>query len=231
MNSLPAGQRARDTLPRFGLLPFAARFPHDPARRRLAIAGAVAQPIDIDADHLEALRTEQTSDLHCVTTWSVQGLRWSGFAVEALFERHIADRARPDPTATWVLLRGQDGYRSAMSLADLLRPGVLLADRLNGEPLSIAHGAPWRLVAPAHYGYKSVKHLARIDFVHAMPNLYPFGFRFLNHPRGRVEFEERGRGLPGWLFRWLYRPFVPYTAARFEQALRARRSAPTSPMP
>ncbi len=231
MNALPAGQRARAVLPRFGLLPFAARFPRETGRRRLAIAGAVAQPIVIDGETLEAGRIEQTTDLHCVTTWSVQGLRWSGFAVAALFERHVAPQARPDPAALWVLLRGQDGYRSAISLADLLRPGVLLADRLNGEPLPIAHGAPWRLVAPAHYGYKSVKHLARIDFVHAMPNLYPFGFRFLNHPRGRIEFEERGRGLPGWLFRWLYRPLIPYTAARFEQALQKQRSAPTSSRP
>jgi DMSO/TMAO reductase YedYZ molybdopterin-dependent catalytic subunit len=30
--------------------------------------------------------------------------------------------------------------------------------------LTVAHGAPLRLVAPAHYGYKSAKHLSRIEF-------------------------------------------------------------------
>lgn len=40
----------------------------------------------------------------------------------------------------------------SLPIADLLVPAVLLADRLGGEPLSFARGAPLRLVAPAHYG-------------------------------------------------------------------------------
>ncbi|MCA1832238.1 MAG: molybdopterin-dependent oxidoreductase [Actinomycetota bacterium] len=34
---------------------------------------------------------------------------------------------------------------------------------LDGKPLSSAHGKPLRLVAPAHYAYKSVKGLATIE--------------------------------------------------------------------
>jgi DMSO/TMAO reductase YedYZ molybdopterin-dependent catalytic subunit len=48
-------------------------------------------------------------------------------------------------------------------LSDLLAAEVLLADILDGLPLSMEHGAPLRLVAPAHYGYKSVKHLSGIE--------------------------------------------------------------------
>ena len=39
-----------------------------------------------------------------------------------------------------------------------------MADHLDGQLLPIEHGAPLRLIAPAHYGYKSVKHLHRIEF-------------------------------------------------------------------
>src|SRR6185436_19658550 len=100
-------------------------------------------------------------------------------------------------------------------LADLLAPDVLLADRLDGEPLSIAHGAPLRLVAPAHYGYKSIKHLNRIEFRRSSAGYRPIGFRFMQHPTARVANEERGQWFPGWLLRRLYRPLVGPTARRF----------------
>jgi DMSO/TMAO reductase YedYZ molybdopterin-dependent catalytic subunit len=41
---------------------------------------------------------------------------------------------------------------------------LLLADRLNGAKLTPDHGAPPRLVAPMHYGYKSVKHLTVLEY-------------------------------------------------------------------
>lgn len=127
--------------------------------------------------------------------------------------------ASPAADAAFVVLRGQDGARSSLPLEDLLAPDVLLADRLNGEPLSIAHGAPLRLVAPAHYGYKSVKHLHRIEFRRSGASYRPVGFRFMDHPRARVAVEERGRWIPGWILRHLYRPLIRPTALRFERAL------------
>ena len=49
------------------------------------------------------------------------------------------------------------------------------------------------------------------------------GLRFMDHLRARVAREERGRGAPGWLLRWLYRPLIAPTAARFAKASSARR--------
>jgi len=86
-------------------------------------------------------------------------------------------------------------------------------------PLPIAHGAPLRLLAPAHYGYKSVKHINRIEFWRSGAHYRPVGFRFMAHPRPRVTHEERGQWLPGWALRHLYRPLVHPTASRFEQAV------------
>jgi len=106
---------------------------------------------------------------------------------------------------------------------------VLLADRLDGEPLSIAHGAPLRLVAPAHYGYKSVKHVNRIEFWRDSRHYRPVGFRFMVHPRARVAREERGRWIPGWALRYLYRPLVRPTASRFERSMQAYLASHDSP--
>ena len=219
---LPAGQRAVDSFHRFGLTQFADRFPAHTQAPTLEITGRVEHVLNL-ADALQGLqRTVQTSDFHCVTTWSVRGLRWEGVRFADFYARVVAPQARPDPRATLVTLRGQDGARSALPLEDLLAPEVLLADRLNGEPLPVDHGAPLRLVAPAHYGYKSVKHLSRIEFRLPSEGYRVSGLRFMDHPRARVALEERGRVVPGWLLRWLYRPLIAGTAARFAAASRRR---------
>ena len=128
-------------------------------------------------------------------------------------------QARPESNADFVVFGGQDGYRVGMQLEDLVAPDVILADRLEGQALPIAHGAPLWLVAPAHYGYKSAKHVARIEFWRDERNYRAAAFKFMDHPRARVKHEERGSIFPGWLLRRLYRPLVEPTKRKFEDAL------------
>jgi DMSO/TMAO reductase YedYZ molybdopterin-dependent catalytic subunit len=218
-SKLPPGQIASDAFPRFGLTPFAHRFPTRTRDVVVEVGGEVAEAITV-SDELRALpQVQQTSDFHCVTTWSHYALRWSGVRFADFYEQIVVPRACPQRDATFVLLRCQDGYRTSLPLQDLLAADVLLADALNGEPLPIEPGAPLRLVAPAHYGYKSVKHLSRIEFWRDDRHWRPAGFRFMDHPRARVALEERGRGVPGWLLRHLYRPLVRPTIARFQRAM------------
>jgi DMSO/TMAO reductase YedYZ molybdopterin-dependent catalytic subunit len=155
-----------------------------------------------------------------VTTWTRRSQRWSGFRFADFFERIVVPRTRPQPEATFVVLRGQDGYAASLPLADLLADSVLLADTLNGEPLTIAHGAPLRLIAPAHYGYKNAKHISGIELWREGRRRYRSGaLPFMDHPRARVAFEERGRGVPGWILRYLYRPLVRPGIHVFRRAL------------
>jgi DMSO/TMAO reductase YedYZ molybdopterin-dependent catalytic subunit len=219
---LPVGQRERQDFPRFGLIPLAKRFPKDDSRK-LEVFGEVTQPIAL-ADALEGLpRVEQVNDFHCVTTWSYRNLRWGGVRFVDFYNRVILRDARPHESATLVVIRGQDGARTGMLLDDLLSPDVLIADRLNGEPLTVEHGAPLRLIAPKHYGYKSVKHLSRLEFRRAAQGYRATGFQFMDHPRARVMLEERGRGLPGWVYRFLYRPLIPSTVRIFAKATKRYR--------
>lgn len=222
---LPPGQREVAHLPRFGLIPFAVRFPSIVDRTPLRIEGGLAASFEA-GEHLAGLpRVEQIADLHCVTTWSRRGLRWSGWRFVDVYRQILLSLAGVAADARFVVLRGQDGARTSLPLDDLLAPEVLLADRLDGVPLPLAHGAPLRLVAPAHYGYKSVKHLHRIEFQRSGADYRPLGVRFMEHPRARVSFEERGQGLPGWLLRYLYRPLIRPTAWHFERELRRRVAA------
>ncbi len=216
---LAPGQYEIAQLPRFGLLPFATRFPSVTGTPTIQITGDVRTSVTVDVELARIARVEQCSDFHCVTTWTRRQLRWSGIRFSDFYHQIVVPLADPQTAAAFVVLRGQDGARTSLPLSDLLAPDVLLADRLDGDPLPIAHGAPLRLVAPAHYGYKSIKHINRVEFWQTSAHYRPVGFRFMDHPRARVAFEERGQWVPGWMLRYLYRPLVRRTALRFDQAL------------
>jgi DMSO/TMAO reductase YedYZ molybdopterin-dependent catalytic subunit len=221
---LPPGQFEIDHFPPFGLERFARRLPANTLRIKLAIQGDVESSITVEDDFCALPRVDQTSDLHCVTTWTRRRLTWSGVRFADFYERIVVPRARPRVDATFVILRGQDGYAPSLPLADLLAADVLLADRLHGQPLSIDHGAPLRLVAPAHYGYKNVKHLCTVGFWRDRRAYRSATYWFMDHPRARVAFEERGRVVPGWMLRYLYRPVIPRTIREFRRALDARKT-------
>lgn len=70
---------------------------------------------------------------------------------------HEADGARSSRAgASWIL-----------PLADLRRLGAFVAVTMNGEPLTVAHGAPVRLVVPGWYGCAWIKWLREIRLVNA----------------------------------------------------------------
>lgn len=213
---LPPGQRPAPLEP-FGLTPFAAVHPRVPARPSVTVGGAVRRPTQFDAAELLALpgHGDRRTDLHCVTTWTAVGLEWHGVPFQAVHEM-IAREVEPRGSARWVTFIALDGFRATMLLDDALAGGVLLADTLGGVPLTPDNGAPLRLVAPAHYGYKNVKHVCAIEY----GTRYKAGWRgWMSHPRGRVAREERSRFLPGRVWRLFWRALLPssrkaYTALR-----------------
>jgi DMSO/TMAO reductase YedYZ molybdopterin-dependent catalytic subunit len=131
----------------------------DPSTWRLTIEGLVDHPQTLDIQQLRALpRVQQTSDFHCVTGWTVGGVRWGGVRFADLL-------ARAGPRAgarALVFVSAEDPYVDTLTLEQLRAPDALLAYDMNGAPLSRDHGAPARVVMPRMYGYKGVKWLQRI---------------------------------------------------------------------
>src|ERR1044072_2664103 len=155
--NLPPGQRAIREFPRFGVAEFAKR-PLKNSNIRLEISGPFERPVVLTSTELGTLsRVTHTADFHCAAGWSHRGPTWSGFRFGDVWEKLILPHAKPGSEMQFVVLRWQDGYRTSLPLSDLLAPDRLLADRLDDQPLTVEHGAPVRLVAPAHYGYKSEK--------------------------------------------------------------------------
>ena len=217
--SLPPGQFPAEHRP-FGLPQFGPVAPRPPVEAVVIVTGAVRYPTQISVSELATLpaRTDQVADLHCVTTWSALSLSWSGVPF-ADAHAHLDARVQLRPSTRWVAFTGLDGYTAILRLDDALDPTVLLADTLDGAPLDVDQGAPLRLIAPAHYGYKSVKHLCLIEY----RTTYDAGSAgWKGHPRGRVAFEERSRYLPGKVWRPVWRAFLPTARTVYAAGRKAR---------
>ena len=212
---LPPGQRALDAFPRFADDPRRPppEVPADPTFTIRSIDGrvrdiAVAELVD------SGLVTERTYDFHCVTTWTARNQTWTGVPLVAWWRSALGDPAG----ASFALVEGLDRHRAVFVADDLLADDVLLAWALNGEPLDARHGAPLRLVSPAQYGYKNVKHVGAIELCTQRP-ASTLGAK--EHLRARVAQEERHARWPARAVRWPYRVVVPLTAIAAERSARS----------
>lgn len=220
---LPPGQRLMRGFPRFADKPL--RPPPLTGTLRLGIDGeGLAAPLVLKATDLEALpQRVQRSDFHCVTTWTTQGLHWQGVGMRKFWNEVIGPGLAVGALPTFITAEGSDGHCAVFLLEDLLGPDVLIATSLNGHPLDRRHGAPLRLVSPAQYGYKSVKHLERL-VLHTQEPRSVLGSK--EHLRARVVLEERHRWLPAWTLRPVYRALIPITAALAERSFLLADSRP-----
>jgi len=127
-------------------------------RARIRIDGLVARRVELAAaDPSRLQRTFLEEAFVCEEGWSVPGLRWGGVRLS-----DVLAVAEPLPTARYV--RAASGaWVVPIALGDA--PRGLVCDELNGEPLTIEHGAPWRLVVSGGACYTNVKWLDHLEVV------------------------------------------------------------------
>ncbi|MEU7579970.1 molybdopterin-dependent oxidoreductase [Streptomyces sp. NPDC041068] len=205
---LPPGQRAVDGFPRFGthLHHPPPPVPADPA---IVIGGAMIEAVTVAVSDLAKLPCEEMpADFHCVAGWSATNLLWEGVAFAVLYRLRVEPLLASDVSVSHVVFEGLDGHRSVVLLEDALAADVLIADRLDGEPLNSDHGAPVRLVSPSQYGFVSTKHLCRIELHTTRPRDPDRWSPIVSHRRARVWQEERHRYVPGRVVRPVYRALI-----------------------
>jgi DMSO/TMAO reductase YedYZ molybdopterin-dependent catalytic subunit len=128
---------------------------------RLTIDGLVETPVSLTWDEFRALpQVEDTSDFHCVTTWSKFDCRWGGVALTTLYEL-----ARPLPSARFAYFTSYDGYSTNVPLERCLDDDTLVATSFGGAPLALEHGGPARVIIPKLYAWKGAKFVKAITFL------------------------------------------------------------------
>lgn len=153
---LPPGQRVIQRLKPMG----GDAGDPSPGKFRLRVHGEVQNPFTLDFAGLLALpQANLALDVHCVTGWSVLGARFGGVRV-----KDLANKAKLEKRARYVIFEAAHGYTANVPLRAALDPSVLVAHRLEGQPLPRAHGAPVRAVVPDLYFWKSAKWLTGIRF-------------------------------------------------------------------
>ncbi|RMF11374.1 MAG: protein-methionine-sulfoxide reductase catalytic subunit MsrP, partial [Alphaproteobacteria bacterium] len=180
------------------------------------------------ADLLEGLpREERIYRFRCVEAWSMV-VPWNGVELRAVLDkvgvrsnaRYVAFETLADPKQMpGVRFPVLDWpYREGLRLDEAMHPLTLMAVGMYGKPLPNQNGAPWRLVVPWKYGFKSIKAVRAIRLVAEQPktswnmaNPREYGF-YANvnpavpHPRWSQRRERR----IGEFFRRATLPFNGY---------------------
>jgi DMSO/TMAO reductase YedYZ molybdopterin-dependent catalytic subunit len=130
---------------------------------QLTLGGLTGKPMKWDWNEFQSLpRVRVFSDFHCVTRWSRLGNVWEGVSTRTLVE--LAGGVAPN--AKFVLVHGYDsGWTTNLPLDDFLAEDALVATHHDGEPLSLEHGGPARLIVPQLYAWKSAKWIAGIELL------------------------------------------------------------------
>ena len=143
----------------------------DPATYRLKITGMVKQPEAFSLADLRAMRpTELNAGFECSgnSGRSMQGLssngRWTGVPLSSVLKkagvhseaREVVffgtDRGVEDVVFRQQTFKLEQQFGRSMTLENAMKPDLLLAFSLNGEPLTREQGFPLRLIVPGWYG-------------------------------------------------------------------------------
>lgn len=163
---------------------------------------------------------ERIYRFRCVEAWSMV-VPWMGIPLKKVLEQF-----EPRGNAKFVEfktlyrpseMRGQRGFFSSIDwpyleglrMDEAYHPLTLMVTGLYGKDLPNQNGAPWRLMVPWKYGFKSVKSIVSIRFTEREPvntwkqlQASEYGFYAnvnptVSHPRWSQASERR---LPGSLF-------------------------------
>lgn len=185
-----------------------------PSPWQVVVGGLVNKPKTYDLDSIMKIAPleERIYRHRCVEAWSIV-VPWIGFPLAALLKevepnakaKYVAFQTLYDPKQ--MPLGNRAGielpYVEGLRLDEAMHPLALLAVGLYGETLPNQNGAPFRLVVPWKYGFKSIKSIVKITLTDKQPpttwnisNAREYGFYSnvnptVDHPRWTQSQERR----------------------------------------
>lgn len=130
----------------------------------LRLIGAIPVEQSLQPADLQGLpRIDFTGGMTCNEAGRKPDRHWTGIPLRALMLMSGAD-----PNLHYINVScGPYGAAVGIERAD----DVLLADLVDGEPITLEQGGPWRLIIPEGRNYDSVKWVDTIEFSLDTPNL------------------------------------------------------------
>jgi sulfoxide reductase catalytic subunit YedY len=169
----------------------------------IEVTGLVNKPQKFDLDDLKKrMPIEERLYRHrCVEAWAM-AVPWTGFPISALLKEvdpkpeakfvRFVTANRPDQMpgmkmASWYPWPYFEGLR----MDEAMNPLALFVTGLYGKPLPKQNGAPFRVVTPWKYGYKSPKSIVKIELIKSQPatfwnQLQPAEYGFYSNVNPKV---------------------------------------------
>jgi sulfoxide reductase catalytic subunit YedY len=185
-----------------------------PSPWQVVVDGLVNKPKTYDLDSIMKIAPleERIYRHRCVEAWSIV-VPWIGFPLAALLKevdpntkaKYVAFQTLFDKKQMplWNRAGIELPYVEGLRLDEAMHPLALLAVGLYGETLPNQNGAPFRLVVPWKYGFKSIKSIVKVTLTDKQPpttwnitNAREYGFYSnvnptVDHPRWTQSQERR----------------------------------------
>jgi sulfoxide reductase catalytic subunit YedY len=147
----------------------------------IEVTGLVNKPTTFALEDIlqKFTQEERIYRLRCVEAWSMV-IPWVGFSVGDLL-REVDPKSEAKFVQFTTIVRpeempGQRGravieypYVEGLRIDEAMNPLATFATGMYGKPLVPANGAPFRLVVPWKYGFKSIKSIVKIELTAEMP--------------------------------------------------------------
>jgi len=160
----------------------------------VAVGGLVEEEFELDLDELGKLAPleERYYRFRCVEAWSMT-VPWVGYPLSALIERcrptsearYVRFVSFHDPEVAPGFARASHypwPYYEGLRLDEAMNPLALCTLGIFGHALPTQHGAPFRVIVPWKYGYKSPKSIVRLEFTAEQPSTFWYDLQPSEYP-------------------------------------------------
>src|ERR1700761_2881689 len=148
------------------------------------LASGLSESLDIRKLMTRFSVPAQITRLVCVEGWSAV-VWWAGLRFDDLLRAYPpvsqAKWARVESSVNLDASGNSDAYFMSLDLATARHPQTLLATHLNGQRLTVDHGAPVRLLVPVKLGLKNVKAITTITYSADEPKDYWAQYKYSSY--------------------------------------------------
>jgi sulfoxide reductase catalytic subunit YedY len=151
---------------------------------KIEVTGLVDKPLTLDADDLikRMPLEERVYRFRCVEAWAMT-VPWVGFPMSALIQELKPKASAKFLRFTTVMRKDQQPgigeapyyswpYTEGLRMDEAMNPLALFVVGMYGKVLPRQNGAPFRVILPWKYGYKSGKSIVKIEFVDKQPTTF-----------------------------------------------------------